>query len=146
MLLEEILEKEAKLEADDKRAKDKLSAQEMRQKAMERMSQKKIISKKKKARRSSRELFEFFEEKISKTHAYKKEKLQVKLKEQAAIDKREKERNERFHKVLQQQNDNIMAMTGQQQQQLQQLQTMFMAQQQQQTQALMTILGNNTKK
>ena len=46
MLLEEILEKEAKLEADDKRAKNKLSAQEMRQKAMERMSQKKIISKK----------------------------------------------------------------------------------------------------
>ena len=83
---------------------------------------------------------------MSKTHAYKKEKLQVKLKEQAAIDKREKERNERFHKVLQQQNDNIMAMTGQQQQQLQQLQTMFMAQQQQQTQALKTILGNNTKK
>ena len=38
MLLEEILEKEA----DDKTAKDKLSAQEMRQKAMERMSQKKM--------------------------------------------------------------------------------------------------------
>ena len=125
----------------------------MSQKAMERMSQKKNNleeddngPKKKKARRSSQELFEFFEEKMSKTHAYKKGKLQVKLKEQAAIDKREKERNERFHKVLQQQNDNIMAMTGQQQQQLQQLQTMFMAQQQQQTQALMTILGNNTKK
>ena len=96
--------------------------------------------KKKKARRSSQELFEFFEEKMSKTHAYKKEKLQVKLKEQEAIDKREKERNERFHKVLQQQNDNIMAMMGQQQRQ-----TMFMAQQQQQTQALMIILGNNTK-
>ena len=50
VLLEEILEKEkeAKLafedkkkEADDKEAKDKLSAQEMRKKAMERMSQKK---------------------------------------------------------------------------------------------------------
>ena len=39
MLLEEILEKEK--EGDDKTAKDKLSAQEMRQKAMERMSQKK---------------------------------------------------------------------------------------------------------
>ena len=82
----------------------------------------------------------FLKKKISKTHAHKKEKLQVKLKEQEAIDKREKERNERFHKVLQQQNDNIMAMMGQQQ-----LQTMFMAQQQQQTQALMIILGNNTK-
>ena len=81
---------------------------------------------------------------MSKTHAYKKEKLQVKLKEQEAIfiDKREKERNERFDKILQQRNDNIMAMMGQQQQ----LQSMFMAQQQQQTQALMTILGNNTKK
>lgn len=50
VLLEEILEKEkeAKLafedkkkEADDKEAKDKLSAQEMRQKAMKRMNQKK---------------------------------------------------------------------------------------------------------
>ena len=76
---------------------------------------------------------------MSKTRAYKKEKLQVKLKEQEAIfiDKREKERNKRFDKVLQQWNDNIMAMMGQQQQQLQQ---------QQQTQALMTILRNNTKK
>lgn len=164
VLLEEILEKEkeAKLgfedkkkEADNKEAKDKLSAQEVRKKAMERMSQKKNTNleedvsgpiKKKKARRSSQELFEFFEEKMSKTHAYKKEKLQVKLQEQEAIDKREKERNERFDKILQQQNDNIMAMMGQQQQQLQQLQTMFMAQQQQQTQALMAILGNNAKK
>ena len=100
----------------------------------------------KKAKRSSQELFEFFEEKMSKTYAYKKEKFQVKFKEQEAIDKREKERNERFHKVLQQHNDNIMAMIGQQQQQLQQLQTMFMAQQQQQTQPLMAILGNNSKK
>ena len=101
---------------------------------MERMSQTKNNleeddngPRKKKARRSSQELFEFFEEKMSKIHAYKKEKLLVKLKEQEAIDKREKERNERFNKVLQQQNDNIMAMMGQQQQQLQQLQTMFMA-------------------
>lgn len=163
VLLKEILEKEAKLsfedkkkEADDKEAKDKLSAQEMRQKAMERMSQKTKNDleeddsgpKKKKARRSSQELFEFFEEKMFKTHAYKKEKLQVKLKEQEAIDKREKERNARFNKVLQQQNDDIMTMMGQQQQQLQQLQTMFMVQQQQQqqTQALMVILGNNAKK
>ena len=68
------------------------------------------------------------------------------MKEQEAIDKREKERNERFDKVLQQQNDNIMAMMGQQQQQLEELQTMFMAQQQQQTQARMAILGNNTKR
>ena len=164
VLLKEILEKEkeAKLsfedkkkEADDKEAKDKLSAQEMRQKAMERMSQKTKNDlkeddsgpKKKKARRSSQELFKFFEEKMSKTHAYKKEKLQVKLKEREAIDKREKERNARFNKVLQQQNNNIMTMMGQQQQQLQQLQTMFMVQQQQQqTQALMAILGNNAKK
>ena len=110
VLLEEILEKEKqaksafedkKKEADDKTVKDKLSAQEMRQKAMERMSQKKNNleeddngPKKKKARRSSQELFEFFEEKMSKTHAYKKEKLQVKLKEQEAIDKK-KERKER---------------------------------------------------
>ena len=77
---------------------------------MERMSQKKNNleeddngPKKKKPRRSSQELFEFFEEKMSKTHAYKKEKLQVKLEEQEAIHKREKERNERFDKVLQQQ-------------------------------------------
>ena len=79
----------------------------------------------------------FFKEKMSKTHAYNKEK-QVKLKEQEAIDKRKKERNERFDKVLQQQNDNVMAMMmGQQQQQLQQPQATFMAQQQQPTQALM---------
>ena len=65
-----------------------------------------------------------------------------KLKEQEAIDKRKKERNERFDKVLQQQNDNIMAMMiGQQQQQLQQPQAMFMAQQQQPTQALMRARG-----
>ena len=117
VLLEEILEKEKedklafednKKEADDKTAKDKLSAQEMSQKAVERMSQEKNNleeddngPKKKKTRRSSQELFEFFEEKMSKTHAYKKEKLQVKLKEQESIDKREKERNERFGKVLQ---------------------------------------------
>ena len=39
---------------------------------------------------------------MSKTYAYKKEKLQVKLKEQEVIfiDKREKERNESFDKVL----------------------------------------------
>ena len=55
----------------------------MRQKAMERMSQKKNNleeddngRKKKKARRSSQELFEVFEEKMFKTHAYKKEKVQ----------------------------------------------------------------------
>ena len=75
----------------------------MRQKAMERISQKKKNNleeddsgpKKKKARRSS-----FFEEKMSKTPAYKKEKLQVKFKEQESIDKREKERKTRFDKVL----------------------------------------------
>ena len=78
---------------------------------------------------------------MSKIHAYNKEK-QVKLKEQEAIDKRKKERNERFDKVLQQQNDNIMAMMmGQQQQQQQQPQAMFMAQQQQPTQALMRARG-----
>ena len=131
VLLEEILEKikedklafeDNKKEADDKIAKDKLSAQEMSQEAMERMCQKKNNledddngPKKKKPRRSSQELFEFFEEKMSKIHAYKKEKLQVKLKEQEAIDKRDKERNVRFDKVLQEQNDNIMAMMGQQQ-------------------------------
>ena len=92
VLLEEILEKEKedelafednKKEADDKTAKDKLSAQEMSQKAMERMSQEKNNfeeddngPKKKKTRRSSQELFEFFEEKMSKTHAYEKEKLE----------------------------------------------------------------------
>ena len=65
MLLEEILEKEK--EGDDKTAKDKLSAKEMTQKAMERMSQKNDNleeddngPKKKKARRSSQELFKFF--------------------------------------------------------------------------------------
>ena len=58
------------------------------------------------------------------------------------IKERKKERNERFDKVLQQQNDNIMAMMiGQQQQQLQQPQAMFMAQQQQPTQALMRARG-----
>ena len=119
MLLEEIFEKEKeeklafednKKEADGKTPKDKLSAQEMSQKALERMSQKKNNleeddngPKKKKPRRSSQELLEFFEEKMSKIHAYKKEKLQVMLEEQEAIDKREKERNERFDKVLQQQ-------------------------------------------
>ena len=160
VLLEEILEKEneAQLQMDDKKQQerkkvenDKLSAQDIRQIAMERMSKKNesdddSTPKKKKTRRGSQELFQFFEEKVSKTYAYKQEKLEAKMKEQEASDKREKERNERLDKIIQQQNDNMMAMMQQQQQHLQQIQVMFMAQQQQQTQAFKALLGKGGNK
>jgi len=171
ILLEEILdkEKEAKLALDDKKKqeqekeeKDKFSAHDIRKKAMERMSQSTKrkddddddddgstgVPKKQKTRRSSQELFQFLEEKVSKDYTYKQEKLEAKLKEQEASDKREKERNDRLDKAMQQQSDTMMAMVTQQQKQQQQLQAMFMAQQQQQTQVLMAILerGGNINK
>ncbi|KAK3727216.1 hypothetical protein QZH41_020355 [Actinostola sp. cb2023] len=120
ILLEEILEKEkeAKLALDDKKKqeqekeeKDKLSAHDIRKKATERMSQSTKrkdddeeeedgstgVPKKQKTRRSSQELFQFLDEKVSKDYTYKQEKLEAKLKEQEASDKREKERNDRLH-------------------------------------------------
>ena len=99
-------EKEAKVQLElgfgDKKKqteKEQISAEDMRQQAMERMTQTSkrkegenedsITLKTNKSRKSSNEEFEYFEEKVSKGYAFKQEKLAMQMKEQEAIDKQE---------------------------------------------------------
>lgn len=136
LLLEEILEKEkaarAEIESGDtkkrKAEQDKASA-DIRRLAMERMSQTKTresdvgetSSKKKKTRRSSHEMLEFLENKSERDHQMKQEELNLRRSEQEAIT----------------------AMMRQQQQQVQNLQAMFVSQQ---TQAMLVLLEKVVKK
>ena len=136
LLLEEILEKEkaarAEIESGDtkkrKAKQDKAGADNIRRLAMERMSQTKTresdvgetSSKKKKTRRSSREMLEFLENKSERDHQMKQE-LNLRRSEQEAMT----------------------AMTRQQQQQLQNLQAMFVSQQ---TQVMLALLEKVVKK
>lgn len=149
ILLEEIIEKEKdakqrlELGLGDKKKKDeneKLSAEDIRKQAMERMSQTtkrkeeggsgdSSGAKKKKNRRSSNDLFQCFEEKLSKEYAFKQEKLAMRTKEQEAVGKQEREKNERQDRALRQQNEVMVALIKQQQQQMQNLQAMFLNQQ-----------------
>ena len=77
--------------------------------------------KKKKNRRSSHDLFQYFEEEMSKEYAFKQEKLAMRTKEQEAADNWEWEKNERQDRVLQQQNEVMVALMKQRQQQQQQM-------------------------
>ena len=83
----------------DKKKKEenaKISAENIRKQAMKRMSQiakrkeeersgdSSGVKKKKKKWKSSNELFQYFEEKLSKKYAFKQEKLAMRTKEQEA--------------------------------------------------------------
>jgi hypothetical protein len=166
VMLEEILEKEkvckAEIESGEiqlkKNAeKEKLSAENIRRQAMERMSETKkreedddeeSPTKKKKTRRSSHEMFEFLEQKLARDYTMKQEDLEFRKNENEAVEKRERDKLEVQEKREQQQHELMVTMMRQQQQQQQQvqdLQAMFIAQQKQQTEAMMNILKNANK-
>jgi len=146
VLLEEITErekdaKESKENVDEKEAKDKATADEMRKKAMERMGQTKKRKsqeedeggiKERRKRRTGSDAVEFLKEKCEKEMALREMEIEINKKEQ-------QEKAGQFEVMFNQQQTMLQAMQQQQSQQQQQRQSLHLIMAQQ-NKAIMSLL------